>query len=35
MTIFQGGPAGRTRVSTDAPVFATIEAFFRRTLVPA
>ena len=35
MTIFQPGPAGRTRVSTDAPVFATIEAFFRRTLVPA
>ena len=35
MTTFQPGPAGRTPASADAPVFATIGAFFRRTLVPA
>ena len=35
MTIFRNGPCGRTVDSAEAPVFATIGAFFRRTLVPA
>lgn len=35
MTIVQSGAAGRTCGSADAFVFATICAFFRRTLVPA
>ena len=35
MTIVQAGPAGGTRAVVDAPVFAAIDAFFRRVLVPA
>ena len=35
MATSQAGPAGSTSGSADAPVFATIGAFFRRTLVPA
>ena len=35
MTIVRAGPSGRACAPADAPVFATIDAFFRRTLVPA
>ena len=35
MTTIEAGSPGITRATIDAPVFATIHAFFRRTLVPA